>query len=86
LALGRPVIAPDVGGLKDILIHDETGYLYPADRQDLLRDAIMRVAGNRALAGLLGSKGSASIAGKFELDAVVGHYCQIYEAMTHKAD
>ncbi|MGH7834764.1 MAG: glycosyltransferase family 4 protein [Candidatus Binatia bacterium] len=86
LALGRPVIAPDVGGLKDILIHGENGYLYPADRQDLLREAIMSVAGNRTLAGLLGSKGPASIAGKFELDAVVGHYCQIYGAMTHKAD
>jgi glycosyltransferase involved in cell wall biosynthesis len=86
LALGRPVIAPDVGGLKEILIHDENGYLYPADRQDLLRDAIMKVAGDRALADLLGSTGPPSIAGKFELDAVVGHYSGIYDAMTRKAD
>ena len=82
LALGRPVIAPDIGGLKDVLIHGENGYLYPADRQDLLLDSIMTVARDRTLADLLGSKGPASIAGKFELDAVAAHYYQIYEAMT----
>jgi glycosyltransferase involved in cell wall biosynthesis len=82
LALGRPVIAPDIGGLKDVLIHGENGYLYPADRQDLLVDSIMTVARDRTLADLLGSKGPASIAGKFELDAVAAHYYQIYEAMT----
>jgi glycosyltransferase involved in cell wall biosynthesis len=86
LGLGKPVIAADVGGLKDILIHGENGYLYPADRQDLLRDAITAFAGNGTLAGLLGSRGPAAIAARFELDSVVGHYCQIYGAMPHRAD
>jgi glycosyltransferase involved in cell wall biosynthesis len=80
-ALGKPVIAPDVGGLKDVLIHGENGYLYPADRQDLFCDSIMRVVENGTLAGFLGAKGPASIAGKFELDAVTENYCQIYESM-----
>ncbi len=80
-ALGKPVIAPDVGGLKDILTHGENGYLYPADRQDLLCDSIMKVVANGNLAGLLGSRGPVSIAGKFELDAVTENYCQIYRSM-----
>jgi len=86
LALGRPVIAPDVGGLREILTHGENGYLYPAERQDMLRDSIMKVAGDRTLAVGLGSKGPAFIARNFDLDAVTGHYCQIYREMTDKAD
>jgi glycosyltransferase involved in cell wall biosynthesis len=85
LALGRPVIAPEIGGLKDIVVHGENGYLYPAHRQDLLRDAILRIAGNKNLADLLGSAGPSSIAGKFELDAVVGHYRRIYDAIINEA-
>jgi glycosyltransferase involved in cell wall biosynthesis len=79
------VIAPDVGGLKDVLIHGENGYLYPADRQDLLCDAIMKVVENGRLAGFLGSKGRTSINGKFELDAVTENYCQVYHSMNSRA-
>jgi glycosyltransferase involved in cell wall biosynthesis len=86
LALGRPVIAPDIGGLKDILIHGENGYLYPVDRQEMLIDAIMKVSGDGGLAALLGSRGPSSIAGRFELEAVVGHYCQVYGTVPHRPD
>jgi glycosyltransferase involved in cell wall biosynthesis len=86
LALGRPLIAPDVGGLKDILTHGENGYLYPADRRDLLIDLITEIAGNESLAGRLGSKGPESVAGKFELEAVVSHYCRIYGTVTRRPD
>ena len=82
LTLGRPVIAPDVGGLKDVLIHGENGYLYPVGRQDLFCDSIMKVVSDRALAAGLGARGPGSLEGKFESDTVTDHYWQIYESMT----
>lgn len=85
LALGRPVVASYTGGLSEILVHGENGYLYPPDRQDLLSDAIMKVSSNKDHARNLGSKGPASIRKKFCLDSVVGRYCQVYEELIHAA-
>ena len=81
LALGKPVIAPDVGGLKEIVTHGENGYLYPADRQDILCDFIMAVANNGDLTAKMGAKGLMTIAGKFEFEAVIDRYLKIYDSI-----
>ncbi len=81
LALGRPIIAPNVGGLKEIVTDGENGYLYPFDRQDILCDLIMAIANNEDLPAKMGAKGPMTIAGKFEFDAVINRYLHIYDSM-----
>jgi len=53
----RPVIAAAVGGLGELVRDGETGLLVaPADPEPL-RDAIVRLAGDRGLAGRMGEAG-----------------------------
>lgn len=80
-ALAKPVIAPDVGGLREVVVHGENGYLYPADRQDLLCELIMMMSENESLSAHIGSKGTAVISGKFAFNSVVDQYLKIYDSL-----
>ena len=43
MAYGRPVVAGDVGGLRDLVVHEETGLLVPPGDVEALRDALRRL-------------------------------------------
>ncbi len=47
MARGRVVLASDVGGHRELLRHDETGFLFPADDVAGLAEAIIRVLAAR---------------------------------------
>jgi glycosyltransferase involved in cell wall biosynthesis len=49
LACGRPVIAPALGQLTDIVRDGKTGLLYPPGDRDAFVDRVRRLAGNPAL-------------------------------------
>ena len=53
----RPVIAADIGGLGELVRDGETGVLVPAGEAAPLADAIVRVAGDLALARAMGEEG-----------------------------
>lgn len=48
---GIPVVAFNVGGLPDILVHDETGFLVPPGNTEALADAISALLRDRLLLG-----------------------------------
>jgi glycosyltransferase involved in cell wall biosynthesis len=84
LALGKPVIAPEVGGLKDLLAHGEGGYLYPPDRQDMFCELILKMAADRALATKAGAGGPMIVNDNFELESVLRRYLGVYDAVTRR--
>ncbi len=51
LACGCPVAATDVGGLKTIVRHGETGFLVPADKPGALAEHLASALHDRALVG-----------------------------------
>jgi glycosyltransferase involved in cell wall biosynthesis len=53
----RPVIAAAIGGLGELVQDGETGLLVPAGEAAPLRDAILRLAGDRELARRMGDAG-----------------------------
>jgi glycosyltransferase involved in cell wall biosynthesis len=55
-ALGRPVVATDIGGLPEMVRHGETGFLVPPGDVGRLREAIRLIAGDRALAEQMGKR------------------------------
>ena len=65
MAHGRPVVAGDVGGLRDLVVHEETGLLVPPRDVDALREAIERLLADRELRRRLGEAGRARIAERF---------------------
>jgi len=47
MAMGKPVIASDIGGHRELVTHDETGILFPAGNADGLAVAITSLLENR---------------------------------------
>ena len=65
MAHGRPVVASDVGGLRDLVVHEETGLLVPPRDVARLREALQRLLGDGQLRRRMGEAGRARIAEHF---------------------
>jgi glycosyltransferase involved in cell wall biosynthesis len=57
LAVGRPLVASAVGGLREVVRHDVDGLLVPPADPAALAEAIARCLGDRALAARLAAAG-----------------------------
>ena len=55
MAYGRPVVASAVGGLRDLVVHEETGLLVPPRDVPALRAALQRLLGDPELRRRLGA-------------------------------
>ena len=60
-ACGRPVVASDLGGLREVISHDVNGLLAPPGDATALADAVQRVLTDRALAERLSEAGAANV-------------------------
>ncbi len=56
-AASRPVVATDVGGVRDVVSHGESGLLVEAQDESGLASALVRLASDRLLAQRLGQAG-----------------------------
>ncbi len=63
MASGLPVVAADAGGVRDVVQHEETGFLYdPAESKGAL-EPIRRLLGSRTLAETFARRGRAAAEG-----------------------
>ncbi len=65
MAHGRPVVAGDVGGLRDLVVDGETGYLVPPRDVRALREALERLLADRELRRRFGNAGRRRAAERF---------------------
>jgi glycosyltransferase involved in cell wall biosynthesis len=65
MAYGRPVVAGDVGGLRDLVRHEETGLLVPPGDVGALRAALHRLLADPDLRRRFGEAGRARVAEHF---------------------
>ena len=77
-AAGKPIVASAIGGLKDIVIDEETGLLVPPGDRDALRLALARLIGDGPLRTRLG-EAAARRAARFSSDVVVPQFEAAYE-------
>jgi glycosyltransferase involved in cell wall biosynthesis len=70
MAHGRPVVATNVGGLRDLVVDGETGLLVPARNGEALRNALERLLGDRELRRTLGLAGRERALERFSWDVV----------------
>lgn len=61
MAAGRPVLASDVGGLRELIRHGETGMLFPADDVAALSRALIELVRDPALRARLAAAGRADV-------------------------
>jgi glycosyltransferase involved in cell wall biosynthesis len=56
-AMGLPVVATNVGGISDLLRHDESGLLVPDENDDAMGDSLARLLSNPELVRKLSRNG-----------------------------
>lgn len=83
MAHGRSVVAGDVGGLRDLVVHEETGLLVPPGDVAALRDALSRLLGDRDLRRRFGEAGRARIAERFTWQRFGDETLRAYEDALH---
>jgi glycosyltransferase involved in cell wall biosynthesis len=81
MAAGVPVIAANHGGVLDILLHEQTGLLFPPRDALALADAIERLASDEPLRRRLGAAGATRQREFFSVERQVECTAKVYEGM-----
>jgi glycosyltransferase involved in cell wall biosynthesis len=80
-AAGRPMVATDVPGCREVCREGETGLLVPARAVAPLADALERLAADPALRDRLGAHARDLAVAEFAEDIVVGQTLDLYREM-----
>lgn len=80
MALGKPLVASDVGGVREQLTHGENALLYPAGDIDALADALARLA-DPALRARLGQGALDTVRRRFGQRRMVARYEALFAAL-----
>ncbi len=75
---GRPVVATDVGGNRELVIPETTGLLAPAGDSSRVADALIRLLRDPKQAQQMGIAGEQRVAAAFSTAAAFEEYRQIY--------
>jgi L-malate glycosyltransferase len=79
MAAGVPVIASDTGGLREVVVHGETGFLEPVGDVEAMAEAGVMVLKDLAAWKALSDKSRQRAVERFGVDRVVPQYEQFYE-------
>ncbi|KAF0208859.1 MAG: glycosyltransferase [Actinomycetota bacterium] len=85
MALGKPVVATDVGGISDAVADGDNGYLVPPRRPDLLAERIIRLVEDDALRDRMGTDGRKRYEASFTEERMLEQHRMLYEQM-YRAD
>lgn len=84
MAGARPVVASDVGGVRDAVVEGETGFLLAADDSEGYTAALLALAGDPDLAGRLGEAGRRRQQERFTVDGMVDAHCELFEEVRRR--
>jgi N-acetyl-alpha-D-glucosaminyl L-malate synthase BshA len=80
-----PVIATDAGGLPEVVVSGETGYLCPVGDVDAMAAAAVRLLEDESLRRAMGEAGRRRAVESFSQDGIVGRYRTLYERVTQRS-
>jgi len=75
---GKPVVATDVGGVKDTLVDGETGFVVPAGDAETFIAKLLVLANNTNLRSAMGDKAAAFAAKNFSKTKEIASFKQLY--------
>jgi glycosyltransferase involved in cell wall biosynthesis len=79
MALSRPVVASNVGGIPEMIEDGVTGLLVPPHDPDALAAAIVRLLKDHSLADMLGRAGHDMVHDRFCIELMVESIAAIYD-------
>lgn len=81
MSLAKPVVATAVGGVPEIVRHEETGLLVPAGDPDVIARAITRLLHDPAWARQLGKRGREVMVENFHIDMLARRLALVYQEL-----
>jgi glycosyltransferase involved in cell wall biosynthesis len=82
LAAGRPIIAYDVDGAREVCHDEQTGFLLRAGDLHGLQDRVLRLAHDPALRERLGGQGQHFVRERFSVERMVDELYDLYQRLT----
>lgn len=79
MAQGKPVVATDVGGNRELIEHGKTGLLVPFGDSEAIAEAVLSLINNPDLAAAMGQKAKADVYSRFSVAHMVEQYESLYE-------
>ena len=81
MAMRRAVVATDIGGVREIVINNETGLLVPGENPEALADAIARLLESVEKRTQLGEAGRRRVEDYFSPRAMLEAYTHLYQEL-----
>ena len=81
MAVGLPVVASSVGGVPELIVDGETGFLVPPGDSHALAAAIERLLDDAALRRRLGAAGRSRVSEHFDLASARRAHLDLYRAL-----
>ena len=81
MAAGRPIVATDVGGVRDAVRDRENGLLVPPRAPDAFADALRTLLRDAGLRQRMGAAGAARARAEFHAEHVVGSLEHLYDRL-----
>ena len=81
MAASNPVVATDVGGLSEIVVHGQSGYLVEPRNSAALAEKILLLLQNKDIRETMGRKGREIAMNKFSLKAMIDNYQNLYHEL-----
>jgi glycosyltransferase involved in cell wall biosynthesis len=83
--LGKPVVATDVGGNKELVVSGLNGYLVPPKKPEALADAILKLLDNPEEARRMGEIGRTRVHERFSQARMVADYQDLWLDLLEKS-
>lgn len=83
MASKKPVVATDVGGNREAVIHRETGLLVPPKDSDAIAEAVISIMKDNKFGERLGSNGRRRVEKVFSLEIMIKKYEDFFERVVN---
>jgi glycosyltransferase involved in cell wall biosynthesis len=81
MACGKPVVAPKVGGLPEIITHSEEGFLVESRSPKDFAEWCVKLIRNKELRTTMGQKASKTVSKSFCSDLMADSYHRLYQTL-----
>lgn len=81
MACGKPVVASDVGGTREVVVPERTGILVAPERADELAQAVIRLLRDPSTAAALGREGRVVVSERFPEERTLTRMREILEGL-----